>query len=113
MPNPGVICVLCPGGRKVSRRGCSTARLVLIPGTNHVLKTAPSDRAANLATYGGPTLPLAPGLVAAIAGFLRRACVDIRNLDRSSPASMAKPCEGRGPMDQPFMDQLFQNPSRR
>ena len=49
----------------------SAARLTLLPGVNHVLKTvATDDRAANLATYADPALPLAPGLVEAIAGFI-------------------------------------------
>ncbi len=39
---------------------------------NHVLKQAPLDRAANLAAYADPTLPLAPGLVERIAEFLTR-----------------------------------------
>ncbi len=46
------------------------ARLVIIPGMNHVLKTAPADRAANVATYHDPSLPLAPGLIDAVAGFV-------------------------------------------
>jgi hypothetical protein len=47
------------------------AELVLLPGVNHVLKTAPAaDRRANVATYADPSLPLAPGVVDAIAQFL-------------------------------------------
>ena len=47
------------------------ARLAVIPGVNHVLKSVASDdRAANLATYGDPSLPVAPGVVDAIAGFV-------------------------------------------
>jgi len=42
----------------------------IIDGMNHVLKTAPADLAANAATYANPSLPLAPGLVDAIAGFI-------------------------------------------
>ncbi|MFG5409425.1 hypothetical protein ABXN37_16610 [Piscinibacter sakaiensis] len=42
------------------------------PAMNHVLKTAPADRAGNLATYADATLPLAPGLVQAVAGFIQR-----------------------------------------
>jgi pimeloyl-ACP methyl ester carboxylesterase len=42
----------------------------LIEGMNHVLKTAPAERAANFATYANPELPLAPGLVEAIAEFI-------------------------------------------
>jgi pimeloyl-ACP methyl ester carboxylesterase len=45
--------------------------LVLLPGVNHVLKYVPGDdRASNLATYGNPDLPLAAGVVDAIAGFI-------------------------------------------
>jgi pimeloyl-ACP methyl ester carboxylesterase len=47
-----------------------SAKLVLVPGMNHVLKTAPADRAANVATYHDPSLPLAPGLLDAVAGFV-------------------------------------------
>ncbi|WP_298672020.1 alpha/beta fold hydrolase [uncultured Sphingomonas sp.] len=47
------------------------ARLAIIPGMNHVLKAvAGDDRAANLATYGDESLPLAPGVAEAIAGFI-------------------------------------------
>lgn len=46
------------------------AKLVLWDGVNHVLKVAPADRAANLATYSDPSLPLAPGVVDDIAGFI-------------------------------------------
>lgn len=46
--------------------------LVVLEGVNHVLKAAPINRAANLATYADPDLPLAGGVVAAIAGFIRR-----------------------------------------
>lgn len=48
-----------------------TARLVLIPEANHVLKAvATDDRTANAATYADPSLPLAPGIVDAIADFV-------------------------------------------
>lgn len=45
---------------------------VLVPfeGVNHVLKVAPEDRAANLATYSNPALPLAPGVAEAVSGFI-------------------------------------------
>lgn len=51
------------------------AELVLLPQANHVLKAvgAADDRAANLATYGDPGLPLAPGVVDAVARFVLRA----------------------------------------
>ena len=43
------------------------ARLLLIPGMNHVLKMVPADRAAQVASYGDPALPVAPALVDGIA----------------------------------------------
>lgn len=46
------------------------AALVLVEGMNHVLKVAPAERAANLATYAQPEVPLAPSLVPAIATFM-------------------------------------------
>lgn len=49
------------------------AKLVLLPTMNHVLKdVASDDRAANFATYSDASLPVDPGLVAAIAGFVKR-----------------------------------------
>jgi pimeloyl-ACP methyl ester carboxylesterase len=53
------------------------AKLVLLPDTNHVLKTVTSDdRAANVATYADPSLPLAPGVVDAVAGFISAPAAD-------------------------------------
>ncbi|WP_436356981.1 alpha/beta hydrolase [Brevundimonas sp. CEF1] len=46
------------------------ATLALWDGVNHVLKTAPADRAANVASYMDPALPLAPGVVEAVADFV-------------------------------------------
>jgi pimeloyl-ACP methyl ester carboxylesterase len=46
------------------------ARLTIWEGVNHLLKIAPADRAANIATYNDPTLPLAPGVVDDVAGFI-------------------------------------------
>ena len=47
------------------------AKLVLLPDTNHVLKTVASpNRIANAATYADPSLPLAPGVIDGIAGFI-------------------------------------------
>lgn len=47
------------------------ARLVLVPGVNHVLKSAPADPAANLATYANPALPVSPAVANAVAEFVR------------------------------------------
>lgn len=46
------------------------AGLVLLPEANHVLKAVAADRAANLAAYGDPALPLAPGVADAVARFV-------------------------------------------
>jgi uncharacterized protein len=51
--------------------GAPAARLVLLDGINHVLKVSPAERSANLATYGDPTLPLAPAVMPAILDFVR------------------------------------------
>lgn len=45
---------------------------ILLENTNHVLKTAPADRAANIATYADPALPLAPGVMPALIAFIDR-----------------------------------------
>ena len=43
-----------------------------IESVDHVLKAVASDdRAANLATYGDPDLPLADGVAGPIAGFVK------------------------------------------
>jgi uncharacterized protein len=47
-----------------------TARVIEWPGVNHVLKTAPADRAGNIAAYMTPDLPLAPGVLEDVAGFI-------------------------------------------
>lgn len=48
-----------------------SAKLVLLPNVNHVLKAVDSDdRAANLKTYFDPKLPLAPGVADTIASFV-------------------------------------------
>jgi pimeloyl-ACP methyl ester carboxylesterase len=47
------------------------AKLVLLPNVNHILKTVTSDnRNYNLKTYFDPSLPIAPGVVEAIADFI-------------------------------------------
>ncbi len=45
-------------------------KLQIINDMNHVLKKAPSERAANLATYSDPSLPLAPKLIRRIEDFV-------------------------------------------
>jgi len=48
------------------------ARLEIIAGMNHLLKTVSSDQADNLASYNDQARPLAPELVPLLAGFLRK-----------------------------------------
>jgi uncharacterized protein len=53
------------------QRAQPAAVLATLADVNHVLKTVRTDdRAANLATYADPDLPLAPGVADAIAGFI-------------------------------------------
>jgi pimeloyl-ACP methyl ester carboxylesterase len=47
------------------------ATLKLWDGVNHLLKIAPADRAANIAAYANPDLPLAPGVVEDVAAFIQ------------------------------------------
>ncbi|HEY9217964.1 MAG TPA: alpha/beta hydrolase, partial [Phenylobacterium sp.] len=46
-------------------------KLVKVAGVNHVLKEAPAERAANLATYNDPLKPVAAGVVNAIVDFVK------------------------------------------
>lgn len=49
------------------------AKLTVIPGMTHVLRIAPGPGpAASFATYGNAGLPVAPALVDAVAGFVKR-----------------------------------------
>ena len=56
------------------KQAAPNAELILLPDTNHVLKSVTSDdRRANIATYADPSLPLAPGVADAIASFIAKA----------------------------------------
>jgi len=46
------------------------ATLVIWEGVNHLLKVAPAERTANIATYSNPDLPLADGVVEDVAAFI-------------------------------------------
>ncbi len=45
--------------------------LAILNGVNHVLKVAPLERAANMATYNDPELPLAPGVLDTVLHWIR------------------------------------------
>jgi pimeloyl-ACP methyl ester carboxylesterase len=47
------------------------AKLVLLPGVNHVWRKAPTDAAANAATYSRATIPVDPAVATAIAAFVK------------------------------------------
>lgn len=47
------------------------AKLVILPGVNHILKAGTTDRQETRANYADPSRPLAPGVVDAIAGFVK------------------------------------------
>jgi pimeloyl-ACP methyl ester carboxylesterase len=49
------------------------ATLVVIDPMNHVLKAASGDQAAQMRSYGDPTMPIAPALVTAIVELVRSA----------------------------------------
>jgi pimeloyl-ACP methyl ester carboxylesterase len=49
------------------------AQKVILPGVNHLLKmVGAADRAANVATYADPSLPVAPAAIDAVASFVKR-----------------------------------------
>ena len=47
------------------------AKLVLIPGINHLWRKAPIDPAANAATYRDASLPVDPAVAIAVAAFVK------------------------------------------
>ena len=49
----------------------SHARLTLIDGMNHILKAAPLERTANIASYDEESLPLHPDLMGPIIDFIK------------------------------------------
>ena len=46
------------------------AKLVLVPGINHLWRKAPADEATNAATYRDSTIPVDPRVAAAVAAFV-------------------------------------------
>jgi pimeloyl-ACP methyl ester carboxylesterase len=52
------------------KQAAPTATLDIIKGMNHILKDAPEDKSANMATYSQPDLPLNAELVAQIVRFM-------------------------------------------
>lgn len=46
------------------------AKLVLIPGINHLWRKAPADPAPNAATYRDASIPVDPAVATAVAAFV-------------------------------------------
>ena len=47
------------------------AKLLVVPGMNHLLVDAPADPPGNLATYARSDLPLSPALLKGLTDFLK------------------------------------------
>jgi alpha-beta hydrolase superfamily lysophospholipase len=47
------------------------AKLIVVPDMNHILKEAPAERTANVATYSNPALPLKAELMPSLVSFVR------------------------------------------
>lgn len=47
------------------------AKLLILPGVNHIMKAGTRDRAETRANYADPSLPLAPGVIDSIAAFVK------------------------------------------
>lgn len=61
---------VAPAEAELLQRANPRCQVVRIDGMNHVLKQAPADMAAQMASYRGPDVPLGTGLVDAIASFV-------------------------------------------
>jgi len=58
---------------EVLKKAAPTAKLVIIQGMNHVLKTVPADTVKQTASYSDPALPINPELMKNIIEFVPRA----------------------------------------
>jgi hypothetical protein len=52
--------------------GNPAAKLLLIDGMNHVLKTVPNEKDKQVSSYSVPSLPVAPDLISAISKFVNQ-----------------------------------------
>lgn len=50
----------------------SDTQLAILNGVNHILKVAPPERSANMATYNNPDLPLAPGVLDTVVNWIKQ-----------------------------------------
>lgn len=51
--------------------GLPAARLLMIEGMNHILKSAPPGRAEQIPIYSDPAIPVVPQLLDELAGFIK------------------------------------------
>lgn len=56
---------------KLLSKAQPAARLLLVEGMNHVLKMTPADMRQQLPSYGDPSLPVAPKLLAEVVAFVK------------------------------------------
>jgi hypothetical protein len=54
------------------KKAKSEAILTIIPGMNHIMRDAPTDKDQNMATYSNPNLPLKPEFVTAVVNFIKK-----------------------------------------
>ena len=66
------------GDAKLLVEGNPAAKLLLIDGMNHVLKTVPNEREKQVSSYGDPKLPVAPELVSEISSFVNKSGTILR-----------------------------------
>ncbi len=58
------------GDAKGLADGNGAAKLLLIDGMNHVLKTVPNEQEKQVSSYSDPKLPVAPALISGISKFV-------------------------------------------
>jgi uncharacterized protein len=68
---------LSPGQAEELHKARPGSYMDLVSGMNHVLKAGSSNRAADLATYSNPDLPLDSELVQVLTGFLKSVLVPV------------------------------------
>lgn len=56
-----------------TQNASNRAKVLVLEGMNHVLKSVPADKERQVASYGDPALQLAPDLLVNVVGFVRKA----------------------------------------
>ncbi|WP_116812121.1 alpha/beta hydrolase [Steroidobacter cummioxidans] len=63
------------------QQACKQCELRIVRGMNHVLKLVLADPGQQAASYGDPSLPVAPDLIQSIGAFLARSTKSVGNAD--------------------------------